>query len=217
MTLMRLNFEHQLGQLSATSRPARMNISMPQGQMSINQQKPQLEISTQMPRFTVPRQQINAETGLMGPLALARQFAGAGRQAALRAAAEYKNEGNFVANPRIPGDKSFPMLSKNKMNSRLGRKDFNVGLMPSSPPSLNWDKGYINVSASRHNIAVDWQGSNLINVAVDMDYPVSVSLSRQPYFRVTGSEPTVQKSTLANFNGRAATFDTIGRFIDRSV
>jgi len=217
MSIVRLNFDFQIGQISARSSPARLNISMPRGQMRIRNQKPQLQIDTQMPTFTAPRQRINNESGLMGPLALGRKFRDEGRQAALRAAAEYKNDGNYVANPRIPGDKSFPMLSKIKMNRYLGRREFNIGLMPSSPPSLEWQRGYINVESSKHDINVDWTGSNLIDMTVDIDFPVNVSMSRRPHFAVTGTEPAVQNSTLANYNSRAATYDTYSRYINRTV
>jgi len=155
-----------------------------------------------MPTFKSPRQRISNESGLMSTGELAKKFRNEGRQAALRAAAEYKNDGNFIANHRIPGDKSIPLLAKNKMNQLLGKKEINVGLMPSSPPSLDWQKGYINISFTRHNLTVDWAGKNTADISADIDFPVEVFLTRQPSFRVTGTVPNVTSSTYSRYIDR---------------
>jgi len=204
MSIQRLTFDYQLAQVGTRSRNAQMNISMPKGQMRIQNGKSQIEVSTQMPRFTGNRKQVNNESGLMDPLTFAKAFRNKGNQKALQAAANYKNDGNFIANPRIPGDKSIPMLAANKMKRVLGPKEKNIGLMPSSIPSLQWDRGHIQVNATRQNVSVDWNGSNLINVDANIDFPVEVFISRQPYFQVTGVEDSVSKSTY-------------GRYIDRTV
>jgi len=204
MSIQRITFEQQLAQVGSRSRPARLNISMPESQINIQDVKPQLEVDTQIPTFRSPRQRISNESGLMSPLTFAKKFRDEGRQGALRAAGSYKNDGNFIANHRIPGDKSIPLLAKNKMNQLLGPKNVNIGLMPTSIPSLDWDKGYININFSRHNIRVDWSGRNTAQISADINYPVEVFLSRRPSFRVTGVEQNITKNT-------------IGRFIDRSV
>jgi len=204
MSISILKFEQQSAQIGIRSSPARMQISKPEGQMRIQKQDPQLEVDTQLPTFRSPRQRISNESGLMGPLTFAKQFRDKGKQGALRAIGSYAADGDFIANKNLPGDKSIPLLAKNKMNQRLGRKDFNITLMPSSPPSLDWTPGYINVNFSRHNIAVDWSGSTMANINVDTGYPVQVSLTRRPSFNVTSIEPAVSNRTL-------------GRYIDRSV
>jgi len=122
----------------------------------------------------------------------------------MQATANYGNDGDAVANHRIPGDQSIPRMIANRMRRHFNNVEYNIGLMPSSPPSLEWDKGHIETKFSRHNIAIDWNGENLADVTVDTGYPVQVSLSRQPHFRITGIEPAVQNRTL-------------GRYIDRTV
>ena len=205
MSIQRLTFQYQSAQISVRgNNPARMQISMPEGQMRIQNSRPQLQINTQMPTFRVPRERLRNEMGLAGPLTFAKQFRDKGRNGALRATGTYAAEGDYIANPNLPGDKSIPMMVANKMRQFFRKPETNIGLMPSSPPSLNWTRGHIEVNASRHNISVDWSGRNLADVSVDMNYPVEVSLSRQPYFRVTGTEPAVEKRTM-------------GRFVDRSV
>jgi len=170
--------------------------------MRIQNNRPQLSINTEMPRFTVPRERIRNESGLAGPLSFAKQFRDKGRGQALRATGTYASDGDFLANHRIPGDKSVPMLSANKMKRHMQKPEINIGLMPSSPPSLEWSRGHIEVNATRHNVAVDWSGSNLASISVDQNYPVEVSLSRQSNVMITGTVPNVENKT-------------IGRYIDR--
>jgi len=172
--------------------------------MRIQNRTPEIQIETQMPTFRAPRQQINNESGLADPLSFARQFSSKGRQAALQATATYAAEGDSIANPNIPGDKSIPNMVANKMRNYFRKPETNIGLMPSSPPSLDWTRGYINVNATRHDIRVDWSGDTMAQISVDMGYPAEVSLSRRPSFAVTGIEPAVQNRTM-------------GRYIDRMV
>jgi len=206
MSIVRINIDQQYAQIGIrnASGQARMQISMPKGQMTIRTETPRMELDNRMPTFQSPRQRISNESGLMSPLTLARDFRNKGKQAALRAAGEYKNDGNFIANHRIPGDKSIPMLAKRKMDALLGTREFNVGLMPSSPPSLDWDKGYTRINWSGHSINVDWTGGTMADVTADTNYPVEVSLSRQPSFRISSIEPNIQTRTY-------------GRYIDRMI
>jgi len=205
MSIQRLTFDYQLAQVGVRgNRSARLNISSPRENITIQNGSTALQVSTQIPRFRGNRKQVNNESGLMDPLTFAKQFRNKGNQKALQAAADYKNDGNFIANPNIPGDKSIPMLAANKMKRVLGPKEKNIGLMPSSIPSLEWDRGHIRVDATRQNVSVDWNGKNTADVSADTNYPVEVFLSRQPYFRVTGVEQAVTNSTY-------------GRYIDRTV
>jgi len=181
-----------------------MQISMPHGQMRIQNDTPQLQIETQMPTFRVPSERLRNETGLAGPLSFARQFSSRGRQAAMQAIATYAAEGDAIANPNIPGDRSIPMMVRNKMRSYFSKPETNIGLMPSSPPSLDWTNGYININATRHNISVDWSGRNLAQVTVDIDFPVQVTFHGRPSVSVSSIEPAVENRT-------------IGRYIDRSI
>jgi len=181
-----------------------MSISMPRGQMNIRKTDPQLSISSQIPRFRIPRERLRSELGLAGPLSFAKEFRNKGKSEALRAIATYASDGDFLTNVNIPGDKSIPMLTQNKMRRFFQKPETNIGLIPSSPPSLDWDKGHIDVNFSRHSVSVDWSGSNLANINVDTGYPVQVSLSRRHQVNVSPGGPAVTKNTYS-------------RYIDRSV
>jgi len=202
MPIQRINFSQQSAQLNISSRLARMQIDTPRGQMTIQEQDSQLEIDTQMPTFSIPKERLRSEIGLASPLSFAKSFANKGRRDALQAVAEYARDGDFAANKNIPGDKVYPRLAKNKMNQLLGPKNTNIGLMPSSPPSLNWTRGHINVNASRHRVSVNWNGSTMANVSADIDYPVNVSINRVPPFSVTSVVSNVSKTTMSRFVDR---------------
>jgi len=204
MPVQRLVTDQQFAQISIRSSHARMQISSPNGQMRIQNNRPELQVDTRMPRFRVPRERIRNESGLAGPLSFAKQFRDKGRNQALRAIGSYAADGDFLANHRIPGDKSVPMLSANKMRRALQKPDYNIGLMPASPPSLDWDRGQIEINFSKHRIAVDWSGDTSADISVDTGYPVEVSVGRQHHFRILGTEPAVENKT-------------IGRYIDRTV
>ena len=205
MPLQRINIDQQFSQIGIRGvSPARMQISTPRGQIRIQNTKPQLQIDTQMPTFRAPRLQINNESGLAGPLSFAKEFRNKGKQHAMQAIRNYAADGDFVANKNIPGDKSIPMLMANRMKRLFQSIDYNIGLMPSSPPSLEWTRGHIQVNATRHNIVIDYNGNNMADVSVENNYPVEVFLNRRPYFRVTSVEAAVTNSTY-------------GRYIDRSV
>ena len=205
MSIQRLTFQYQNAQVGIRGNtPARLQISSPRENITIQNGSAALQISTQIPRFRGNRRQVNNESGLMDPLTFAKQFRDKGNRGAMQATANYARDGDFIANPKIPGDKSIPIMAGNKMKRVIGPKDKNIGLMPSSIPSLEWDRGHIQVDATRQNVSVNWNGRNTAQVSANINFPVDVYLSRQPYFNVTGTEPNVTKSTY-------------GRFIDRTV
>ena len=200
MTISRIRIDQQFAQVGVRGGPASMQMSQPNGQINIQQSAPELTVDTQIPTFRGNRQRVNNESGLMDPSTLARTFSSKGRQAALQAARTYAAEGDSIANHRIPGDKSIPAMVKNKMRQFFQKADYNVGLMPSSIPSLDWDKGYINVGFSKHSISIDRTGGAMApQITANINFPVEVFLSRQPYIRVSVEHVT------------------IGRHIDRTV
>ena len=177
-----------MAEIGVRSSPARLNISLPRMQMSIRTETPQMRIDKQNPSFKVNRSKINNESGLKAPLELAKTFRNTGRQAALRAAGQAKDDGNFIANPNLPGDKSIPLLAKSKATRRLQTKDINVGLMPASSPEVVWDKGYMRINWSKHSVVIDWDGEYMPQMTVDPKYSIEVFIRTEPYFRVMVEE-----------------------------
>jgi len=204
MALLRINIDQQMAEVGVRSTPARLNISMPRGQLRIRNETPQLNIDSQAPSFRVNRQKINNESGLKSSNELAKDFRNAGRQAALRAARQAKDDGNFIANPHLPGDKAIPALAKNKAMSRLSaNRNLNIGLMPASSPEFTWDKGHMNVNWSKHSIVIDWDGDHVPQMTVSPRHSVQTFLRTEPYFRIRVEQ-------VLNPNRP-------GRYIDRAV
>lgn len=189
MPIQRIKIDQQFAQIGmrSASAPAKLNINIPRGQLTIKNVRSQLNVDTQMPRFKVNSTKINSEMGLKPPLELTKGFRDKGRQTALQAAGTAKNDGNFLANHKVQGDK-IPQLARNKSMSRLGPKQYNVGLMPKSPAELQWEKGYVRMDWTKHNVIIDYNGQNTAEVSAETNYPVEVFLQRQPYFRVTVEE-----------------------------
>jgi hypothetical protein len=93
------------------------------------------------------------------------------------------------------------MLAKNKAMARLRKPETNIGLMPASPPEVTWDKGYMRINWSKHNIIIDYSGEYMPDMTVDPKYSIEVFLRTQPYFRVMVEE------VLPN----------AGRYVDRAI
>jgi len=200
MTIPRIRIDQQTAQIGVRGGPASLQISQPNGQIDIQQSTPVLSIDTQIPTFRGNRKRVNNESGLMDSLTLAKDFRNKGRSAALRAASDYKNDGNFIANPNIPGDRAIPMMAANRMRRFFQKQDYNIGLMPSSIPSLDWDRGYVNINFSRHNISINRTGGAVSpQISANINFPVDVSLTRRPYVNVSVEQVT------------------IGRYVDRTV
>jgi hypothetical protein len=187
MSLLRLNIDQQMAEIGVRSTPAKMHISMPRMHMRIKTVAPQMNIDSKAPSFKVNRQKINNESGLKAPLELAKTFRNKGRQTAMRAIGANKDDGNLLANHKIPGDK-VPRVAKNRAMSRLGTKDINIGLMPSSSPEVVWDKGYMRINWSKHSVVIDWDGDYMPRMTIDPKYSVEVYLRTEPYFRVMVEE-----------------------------
>jgi len=203
MSIKRLNIDQQFAEIGVRSTPAKVNISLPRMHMRINTERPQMQIDRKAPSFKVNRKKINNESGLKAPLELAKTYRNKGRQAALRGAKNAKDDGNFIANPNIPGDKSMPTLAKNKMKRAMQKMDYNVGLMPASSPEVVWDKGHMRINWSKHSVVIDWDGEYMPEMTIDPKYSVEVFLRTQPYFRVMVEE--------------AVESGAPGRYIDQAI
>ena len=187
MSIKRLNIDQQIAEIGVKSTPAKMNISMPRMQMRIKTESAKMEVDRKAPTFKVNRKKINNESGLKAPLEQAKVFRNKGRQAALSGARQNKDDGNFLANHKISGDR-VPKLAKNKAMSRLAKPETNIGLIPQSSPEVNWDKGYMRINWSKHSVIIDWEGEYMPQLEVDPRYSVEVFLRTEPYFRVMVEE-----------------------------
>ena len=187
MGIQQIRIDQQRAEIGVRTTPAKLSITMPRGQVNINNERTQMQIDKKMPTFKVNKQKQNNESGLKGPLELAKTFRNDGRQTALRAAGAAKNDGNYLANHKIKGDK-VPSLAKNKAMENLRVPDINVGLMPQSLPDITWDKGYVRVDWSDHSVIIDYSGDYKPDISVDQKYSVEVFLRTKPYFRVMVEE-----------------------------
>ena len=203
MSLLRVVIDQQRAEIGINNSLGTMRIRKPQGQMTLRNNPTRLQIDRKAPTFSVNQQKIRNESGLKAPLELAKDFRNDGRQAALRGARQNKDDGNFIANPNIPGDKSIPLLAKNKAMAEFRNRDINIGLMPASPAEIDWDMGHMNMNWSKHSLIVDYNSEFMPEVTLDPMFSVEVFLRTQPYIRVS-VEPVI-------------TSGAPGRYIDQTI
>jgi len=187
MSIQRLKIDQQLAEIGVTSTPARMNITLPRMQMRVKTENAQMQIDRKAASFKINRKKINNESGLKAPLELAKTFRNKGRQGGHRGTKNAVDDGNFLANHKVQGDK-VPKLAKNKAMSALQKKEMNIGLMPQTSPEVTWDKGHMRINWSKHSVVIDWDGEYMPELTVDPKYSVEVFLRTKPYFRVMVEE-----------------------------
>jgi len=183
-----LNIDQQFAEIGVRSVRAKVNISSPRMQMRIRTETPQMSIDRKAPSFIVNRSKYNTKPGLKAPLDLAKSQRNKGRQAAFRSAQHAKDDGNVLANTKLPVEKSMQILAKNKMKRTLQSPDVNLGSVSTSPREVTFDKGHMRINWSKHSVAIDWDGEYMPQMTVDPKYSVEVYLRTQPYFRVMVEE-----------------------------
>jgi len=200
MAIHRLKIDQRFAEIGVRSTPARMNISTPRPQMRIKTETPQMQIDRKYASFRINRRKINNESGLRSPLELAKVYRNKGKQGGMRAARNAVDDGNYLANSKVPGDK-VPKLSKNKAMAALQKKEMNIGLMPQSSPEVTWDKGHLRINWSKHSVVIDWDGEYMPTLTIDPKHSVDVFLRTQPHFRVMVEELP----------------GTTGRYVDQAI
>jgi hypothetical protein len=134
------------------------------------------------------RKKINSESGLKGPSDLTKGFSNDGKTGALRGTKTAGDEGDFLGNTKIRGDR-ISMLSRNKaMTAATKKKQLDLTLMPKSSPEVVWDKGSMRINWSKHSIMIDWDGEYMPQVTIDPKYSIEVFLRTEPYFRIMVEE-----------------------------
>ena len=182
--LQQLVIDQQLAEIGVNIMPAKMRISIPQMHMKITTEASQLEIDSKSPSFRVNRKKINNESGLKSPTEFTKGFRNEGISSALRGTKAAGQEGDFVGDARIRGNK-FAKIARNKaLTHAMRKKQLDLALMPKSSPEFAWDKGYMRINWSKHSIVIDWDGEYMPRLTVDPKYSVEVYLRKEPHFRV---------------------------------
>jgi hypothetical protein len=202
-SISKISIEQQRAEIGLHSIPAQMNIHQPRMRMKIHSELPQMEIDRKDPSFKVNRKRINTESGLKPPDELTKTFRDRGRAGALRGARTAKNDGNFLGDLRQPGDRVGRLARNKTMSAILAKRDYNIGLMPASPPEVDWDRGHMRINWSKHSIVIDWDGEFMPQVTIDPKYSVEIFLRTEPYFRITVEEVMDAAKT--------------GKYVDRAV
>jgi len=183
-SIKKLSIDQQFAEIGVHSSPARMRISRPAMQMKITTQSPRMEVSRKAPSFKMNRKKINSESGLKPPVELSKSYRDAGRTGALKGTRNAGDEGDFLGNQKIPGDRLAKLSRQKTMAAATKKQDLNIGLMPKTSPEVVWDKGSMSINWSKHSIVIDWDGEYMPQVTIDPKYSIEIYLRTEPYFRV---------------------------------
>ena len=199
----RLNIEQQLAEIGVRITPAGLKITRPQMNMKITSESPHMEIERNNPTFKVNRRKINSESGLKPPLELSHEYRDRGRAGAFRGIKTAVEDGNFLGDHKIKGDKVGLLAQKKTMSAILKKRQYNIGLIPKTRPEIEWEKGSMKINWSKHSLVIDWDGDYMPQLTVDPKYSIEVFLRKEPYFRVTVEEVLDP--------------DRAGRFVDEAI
>ena len=184
----RISIEQQLAALGIRSTPARLNITQPRMRMRITNERPQMEIVRRPPSFKINRKKLNSEMGISTPVDLSRSFRDQGKAGALRGARTAVEDGNFLGNTKIRGDKVGKLARNKRMSEILRKREANIGLMPRNRPEVVWDTGQMSINWSKHSLVIDWDGDYMPQLTIDPKYNIEIFLRNEPYFKITVEE-----------------------------
>ena len=193
----------QLAEIGVRITPGQMHIQRQQMKMNIESEMPEMEIEHKNPSFKVNRKKINSESGLKPPDVLSKEFRDKGKDDALTGIKTAVEDGNFLGDVTMPGDRVGKLAHKKTLSSLLKKKETNIGLMPKSSPEIVWERGYIRINWSKHSILIDWDGDYMPKVTIDPKYSIEVYLRKEPYFKIIVNAPEDP--------GRP------GRFVDKAI
>jgi len=202
-SIRKISIDQQLAELGVNVTPAQLKINQPRMKMKITSEQPQMEITRKAPSFRINRKKLNSEMGLSPPLELTRTQRDAGREGAVKGTRTAVEDGNFLGNTKIRGDRVGKLARSKNMNAILRKKESNLGLMPKNRPEITWDKGQMSINWSKHSLVIDWDGDYMPQLTIDPKYNIEIYLRTEPYFRITVEE--------------IATPGVPGQFVDQSI
>ena len=199
----RIIIDQQMAEIGLKKTQQQISISQPHLEMSIETEPSQMEIERKNPSFKINRKKINSESGLKAPQEFSRDFRDKGKVSALRGSKTAVQDGNFLGETRIPGDRVGKLARNKTMSAVTKKQQINIEAMPKSRPEVSWDKGSMRINWSKHSIVIDWDGDYMPQVTIDQKSKIEIYLRTEPYFKVMveqGDDPNMP-----------------GRFVDEAI
>ena len=186
----RISIDKQIAELGIRSTPARINITQPRMKMRIKNEVPQMEVVRKTPSFKINRKKLNADMGIATPGDFTKSYRDAGKVGALKGTKTAGEEGDFLGDTRIRGDRVGKLARSKRMSQALRKREVNLGLMPKESPEIVWDKGQMSINWSKHSLVIDWDGDYMPQLTIDPKHSIEIFLRTEPYFRITVEEIT---------------------------
>lgn len=135
---MRLQVTNVHGQIGITTHNSVMQIRQPKAQIEMKTVPAELNAHTELVQVKIDQRQCFSEAGLKPPAELSQEFAQRGKQAALDATAKKVYDGNRMATIKNKVDVVAAIATENALPPP---DDFNITLMPTSRPKINFEGG----------------------------------------------------------------------------
>ena len=187
-SIRRITIDQQLAEIGVQSTPAKMHIVRPRMSMTIKTESPKMEIDRKDPTFKVNWKKVNSERGLKAPMELTDDFKNDGKEGALRGAKTPGEDGDYLGDLRIPGNRLAQLMRSKSLAAVMKKKQLDLGLMPESSPEVVWDRGHLRINWSKHSIVIDWDGEYMPQVTIDPKYSIEIFLRTEPYFKIKVEE-----------------------------
>ena len=201
--IQKISIDQQIAEIGVRNVPAQMHITLPRMKMKITSESPQMEIDKKDPAFKVNWRKVRSESGLKPPPEFSYDYRNKGIEGAVKGTKTAADDGNFLGELRIPGDRVAKLAHNKTMSEIIKKRQVNIDLMPKSSPEVEWDKGYMRINWSKHSIVIDWDGEYMPQLTVDPRSSIEIFLRTEPYFRVTVEDWDDPNMT--------------GRYVDRAI
>lgn len=188
-TISRISIEQQLAAIGIKTVNAQLHIATPRPMMTIENQAPEMTVESKKPGFKVNWKKVRAESGLKSPELLSKYMRNNAKQVVYEAISTKVDEGDFFGKLEQPGNRVAQFERRRSLVTSV--PELNIGLMPESTPEIEWDKGYLNVSWSRHRLVVEWDSEYMPEFSIDPPHSVEVFLRAKPYCKVSVIEEEI--------------------------
>lgn len=177
-----INIEQQAARIGIHTTNAKVHASTPRPKMRIISERPRMEVERQQPVFKVKQQPANYQAPPPPAPAPATQ-----------------NTAQYAADKALGGDyaagtdgnapsMSVPTLKLSK--AHYDSASIKNQSVQQSLPSIEWEKGYINISWSHAQMQIEWDGEYLPSFAVE-PHAVEIFLRERPYIKITVSDEVI--------------------------
>lgn len=165
--------------IEITTRPAKLIVENSMPRFRIRREPPAMKINRKMPEFDVNWDYVNATSGRMSPVQIAKNMLEKGRLKTFEAIGSIVQRGDILKD-------STDELAITKVAVAVTVNDMpklNVGLMPKERARIEWDPGYCTIEWTDPVLQIEWDSDFRPTVEWE-PYSVEVRLRNHPLVHI---------------------------------